>query len=89
MSNNENDQELLDPAEIGSIKKPYIRKQKKEEKPSMKKPIIATVIITLAVVAAFAATYQLGVNNANQAHADRAALIESVTNDLKAKTPQQ
>lgn len=81
-------QELLKAEEIGTIKKLRLPKQK-ETKTNMKKPIIITVIITLTVVAAFAATYQLGVNNANQAHADRAALIESVTNDLKAKTPQQ
>lgn len=89
MTNKQDDPDLLKAEDIGTVKKPYIRPKKKVEQKSMKKPIITTVVITLAVVAAFAATFFAGVNHANRQHADREALIQSVTKDLKAETPQQ
>ena len=85
---NNQKQELLDPAEIGTVKKPYIKKQKKEEKVNMKKPIIWTVVITLAVVAAFIGTFIGGMNYANSLHDQREQAVKAATTDLKAHTPQ-
>ena len=84
MSNN---QELLDPAEIGTAKRVKTPTKKKEV--SMKKPIIITVVITLAVVAAFAATFIAGMNYANDLHEQKETAVKAAQTALKAQTPQQ
>ena len=81
-----NDHELLDPKEIGTAKRPKTPTKKKEV--SMKKPIIATVVITLAVVAAFIGTFIAGMNYANSLHDQRDQAVKAATTDLKAHTPQ-
>ena len=83
MSNN---QELLDPAEIGTAKRTKTPTKKKEV--SMKKPIIVTVVITLAVVAAFAGTFVAGMNYANDLHEQRETAVKAAQTALKAQTPQ-
>ena len=84
MSNN---QELLDPAEIGTAKRVKTPTKKKEV--SMKKPIIVTVVITLAVVAAFAGTFVAGMNYANDLHEQKETAVKAAQTALKAQTPQQ
>lgn len=84
-----NNPDLLDPAEIGTVKRPKIPTKKKEANTSMKKPIILTVVITLAVVAAFIGTFIGGMNYANSLHDQREQAVKTATTDLKAKTPQQ
>lgn len=84
--NTNQSQELLDPKEIGTAKRPKTPTKKKEV--SMKKPIITTVVITLAVVAAFAGTFIAGMNYANSLHDQREAAVKAATIDLKAQTPQ-
>lgn len=79
-------QDILDPKDIGTIKRPKSITKKVEQK-SMKKPIIFTVVITLAVVAAFVATFITGMNYANSLHADREAAVKAATSP-KAQAPQ-
>lgn len=85
----QNDQELLDPKEIGTAKRTKTPAKKKEANTSMKKPIVATVVITLAVVAAFAATFAAGMNYANDLHNQRETAVKAAQTALKAQTPQQ
>lgn len=81
-----NNQDLLDPKDFGTIKRPKTPK-KKEEK-SMKKPVIIAVTLTLITVAAFAATFIAGMNYANQLHADKQAAVEAATVQLKDQPSQ-
>ena len=81
-----NNHELLDPKDIGTIKRPKTPK-KKEEK-SMKKPVIIAVTLTLITVAAFAATFIAGMNYANQLQAEKQAAVEAATVQLKDQPSQ-
>ena len=80
------DQDILDPKDIGTIKRPKTPK-KKEEK-SMKKPVIIAVTLTLITVAAFAAIFIAGMNYANQLHAEKQAAVEAATVQLKDQPSQ-
>ena len=82
-----NNQDLLDPKDIGTIKRPKTPK-KKEEK-SMKKPVIIAVTLTLVTVAAFAGTFIAGMNYANDLHEQRETAVKAAQTALKAQTPQQ
>lgn len=88
--NKNNDADILKPEEIGETTRPkaITKKAKKVEQVNMKKPIIWTVVITLAVVAAFIGTFIAGMNYANDLHNQREQAVKAATTDLKAPTPQ-
>lgn len=82
-----NNQELLDPSEIGTLKRPKTPTKKKEY--NVKKTITWTVITTLAIVAAFIATFIGGMNYNESLHNQRNEAVKAATADLKDATPQK